>query len=147
MIDIEKEMQPMITASEEFMNKLVSAANVNAVFGEPVQRGDTVVIPCAEISIGGGMGVGSGSDGGNEPKKLSWGTGAGGGTTGHPLAIIVISPEGVRVQPIMDMTKVALAVFTTATFMVLQLVRLSRAGRAEKGKEPSLAQLKRAFKR
>jgi len=44
-------------------------------------------------------------------------------------------------------TKVALAAFTTATFMVLQLVRLSRAGRAEKGKEPSFAQLKRAFKR
>lgn len=149
MIDLEKEMQSMSTASAEVMNKMASIASVDAVFGQPVQREDVVIIPCAEVSMGGGMGMGGGPSGNAEQGKLTvgMGGGAGGGATGRPIAIIVMSPEGVRVQPVMDMTKVTLALFTTATFILIQVVRILRADRREEGKSLSFARLKKAIGR
>lgn len=149
MIDLEKEMQSMTSASAEVMNKIATVASVQAVFGEPVQRGDTIIIPCAEVSMGGGMGMGGGPGESPEQKTLSvgMGSGAGGGASSRPIAVIIMTPEGVRVQPVMDMTKVALAVFTTATFMLVQLVRLLGSDRGGKRKEMSYARLKKAFKR
>jgi hypothetical protein len=35
--------------------------------------------------------------------------GGGGGSSGRPVAIIIIGPEGVSVKPILDITKVVLA--------------------------------------
>jgi len=146
MIDMEKELQSMATASSEVMNKLAEVARVDAVFGQPVQHGDSVVISCAEISMGGGMGMGGGPGKDTEQGKLTvgMGTGAGGGATGRPIAIVILSPEGVRVQPVVDVTKVALAFFTTAAFILAQFVRLSRADRPRKGKGSSFAQMKKA---
>jgi hypothetical protein len=40
------------------------------------------------------------------------------------VAAIVISPAGVRVQPIVDVTKIALATFTTLGFMLATLARM-----------------------
>jgi uncharacterized spore protein YtfJ len=149
LIDLEKEMQSMTSASAEVMNKMANVASIHAVFGEPVQRGDTIIIPCAEVSMGGGMGMGGGPGGSAEQKTLSvgMGAGAGGGASGRPIAVVVMTPEGVRVQPIIDMTKVALAVFTTATFILVQVARLLRSGRSGKRKDMSFARLKRAIGR
>ncbi|HLJ32842.1 MAG TPA: spore germination protein GerW family protein [Ktedonobacteraceae bacterium] len=140
MINLEKEMQSMTSASAEVMNKMASIASVHMVFGEPVQRGDTVIIPCAEVSMGGGMGMGGGPNGNTGQKTLpvGKGTGVGGGVRSRPIAVIVMTPEGVRVQPIMDMTKVTLAVFTTAVFMLVQLTRFLRSDRGGKRKAVSL---------
>lgn len=69
-------------------------------------------------------------------------SGAGGSSRGRPIAAIVISPEGVRVEPILDLTKIVLASLTTGAFMLLWLARLGRAARGSKG--PSFSQLKRA---
>jgi uncharacterized spore protein YtfJ len=148
MIDVEKEMQEeTITASAQFVNRMVELANVQAVFGQPVECGETILIPCCEVSVTGGIGMGSGPSAGGEQRKVSiaQGAGGGGGATGRPIAVIVLSPQGVRVQPIMDMTKVVLAAFATAVFLLSWLGRLSRAARSGKEKEPSFAQLKKAF--
>lgn len=149
MIDLEKETQAVTSASIEVMSKLANVASIHAVFGEPVQREDTIVIPCAEVSMGGGMGMGGGPSGNTEQKTASvgMGGGAGGGASSRPIAIIVLSPEGVRVQPVMDVTKVSLAVFTTAAFILAQVVRLFLTGRGEKRKDVSLARLKKAIAR
>jgi uncharacterized spore protein YtfJ len=149
MIDVQKEAQPTIEMTTEFMSKMADVANVNAVFGQPIQRGDTIVIPCSEVSIGGGLGFGRGPATTNEQGKVAVGQGggAGGGATGRPLAVIVMSPEGVRVNPIMDMTKVGLAVLSTTAFVLLWLGRLGRATKADKGKGPSLAQLRKTIQR
>jgi hypothetical protein len=40
------------------------------------------------------------------------------------VAAIVISPAGVRVEPIVDVTKIALAVFTTLGFMTAMIARM-----------------------
>lgn len=149
MIDMEKEMQSMTTASSEVLNKISEAARVDAVFGQPVQHGDSVVIPCAEISMGCGMGIGGGPGKDAEQGKFTMGigTGAGSGVTGHPIAVVILSPKGVQVQPVVDATKIALAFFTTVAFILVRFVRLERTDHPRKGKKLSFAQMKKAIER
>jgi hypothetical protein len=59
------------------------------------------------------------------------GAGAGGGAQGRPVAAIVITGNQVRVEPIVDVTKVALAALTTAGFMAFWLARLARSTRRQ----------------
>ncbi len=147
MLDLQRDVQSTMTASAQFMSRMVDIANANAVFGQFVERGDTIIIPCCEVSMGGGMGIGSGPRESSEQRKVSTGegAGAGGGASGRPIAVIVMSPEGVRVKPIIDTTKVVLAAFTTATFILLWLGRLIRVTGADKGKNLSFTRLKKAI--
>lgn len=132
---------------EVTLEKFLDTANVNMVYGEPVQNGDTTIIPCAETftALGFGAGAGGGSSARKEeeagtqaetrsiqPARDSGGGGGGGGggrTFARPVAVIVASPEGVRVEPVVDVTKVALAAFTTAGFMAGMVARMMRARR------------------
>jgi uncharacterized spore protein YtfJ len=149
MIDMDKEIQSVSITSAEVMNKITAIACVDAAFGEPVRQSDTVVIPCAEVSMGGGMGMGGGPSGNTEQEKLviGMGSGVGGGATSRPIALIIMTQEGVRVQPIVDATKIALAFFTTATFMLMQIARLRRAEPAKSGKPLPFARMKKMIER
>ena len=144
MIDEQKATRPTTSNQtvEQIMSQLVNVAKADAVFGQPVERGNAIVIPCSEVSAGLGMGSGSGpiDEKGN---STGGGYGAGGGARGRPIAAIVVTSDGVRVEPIMDMTKIALAALSTGAFMLLWLGRLSRITRSDKG--PSLKQIKKAI--
>jgi uncharacterized spore protein YtfJ len=110
------------------MDKFLSAANVEAVYGSPVREGDTIVIPTAEVLSVAGFGAGSGGGpqgpGENENPGRGGGGGGGGRVLSRPVAAVVISPAGVRVEPIVDVTKIALAVFTTLGFMTAMIARM-----------------------
>jgi uncharacterized spore protein YtfJ len=124
--------QPLNTI-QTTMDTFLGAASVDAVYGPPINQGETTVIPAAEVlSIAGfGLGAGSGSQG--EGETGSGGGGGGGGRVfSRPVAAIVLSPEGVRVEPIVDVTKIALAAFTALGFMAAMLRRMSSS------KPPSL---------
>ena len=128
----EVEMVDSIDTVQDTLDKFLDAANVYAVYGEPVYHGDTAIIPTAEVLSGMGFGVGSGyGRGGNDEKDTGQGGGSGGGGGGRilsrPVAVIVASPEGVRVEPVVDVTKVALAALTAAGFMVGMIARMSRS--------------------
>jgi len=128
---------------QEWMEKLLAAAQPGAVFGEPVTAGSYTIITASEVGAGGGFGFGVG--GGMSPAATSsetpaerqedsrggsgGGIGGGGGSTGRPVAAIIIGPEGVRVEPVVDVTKIALAVFTTAGAMWMMLGRMRRMSR------------------
>ena len=122
------EVNSAVNTVQTTMDKFLSAANVDAVYGTPLREGENLVIPTAEVlSIAGfGLGSGSGSQGPGENERPGGGGGGGGG--GHvlsrPVAAIVISPAGVRVEPIVDVTKIALAGLTTLGFMAAMLSRL-----------------------
>ena len=111
------------------LDKFLSAANVEAVYSSPISQGENVVIPAAEVLsiVGFGLGSGGGSQGTTESSNAS-GSGGGGGGGGRvlsrPVAVIIMSPDGVRVEPIVDVTKIALAVFTTVGFMATVLTRM-----------------------
>lgn len=119
-------------AADQMMERLGRAAQPDAVFGQPFERGDTIIIPCCEIALGLGGGGGSGTAQVPEKqeKSVGEGMGAGGGARGRPVAAIVISRGTVRVEPIVDATKVALAALTTAGFIGFWLLRLTGGTRA-----------------
>jgi len=112
------------------MEKFLQAASVEAVYGKPVESGDKLIIPAAEVlsGIGVGMGSGGGSNEQDESQKANFGGGGGGGGGGRvfsrPVAVIIAAPERVRVEPVVDVTKIALAVFTTLGFMVGMALRM-----------------------
>jgi uncharacterized spore protein YtfJ len=118
---------------ENTMERLFAGANVKNVYGRPVQHGDTTIIPAAEVTVAGGFAVGMGvgiSPKGMEGQQESEGSGSaggGGGTTfARPVAVVIVSPEGVRVEPVIDLTKIGLAVITAWGFMISQIVRMRR---------------------
>src|SRR5687767_7781616 len=88
------------------LDRFLSAANVEAVYGQPVSQNENTVIPTAEVlSIAGfGLGSGGGSQGivENENRGSGGGGGGGGRVLARPVAAIVISSTGVRVEPIVD---------------------------------------------
>jgi uncharacterized spore protein YtfJ len=110
------------------LDKFLSAANVEAVYGQPIEQGENVVIPAAEVLsvVGFGLGLGGGSQNATEAENTGSGGGGGGGgrVLARPVAAIIMSPKGVRVEPIVDVTKIVLAVFTTLGFMVGMLTRM-----------------------
>ena len=112
------------------LDKFLTAANVEAVYGTPISQGENVVIPAAEVlsAVGFGLGMGGGSQGAAEAENTNAGSGGGGGGGGRvlsrPVAAIIMSPTSVRVQPIVDVTKIVLALFTTLGFMVAMFTRM-----------------------
>jgi uncharacterized spore protein YtfJ len=119
------------------LDKFLTAANVEAVYGPPVSQGENVVIPAAEVLslVGFGLGMGGGSQSSTETENTG-GSGGGGGGGGRvlarPVAAIIMSPRGVHVEPIVDVTKIALAVFTTLGFMAAVLTRMRKPERPPK---------------
>lgn len=118
------------------MERFLDTASVDLVYGDPVEHGDTMIIPTAEILVG--LGFGAGYGGGRSGKQEDedeereagegYGEGGGGGgggrTFSRPVAIVVSSPEGVRVEPVVDVTKIALGALTAAGFMTGMLLRM-----------------------
>ena len=110
----------------ELLQQLVSMGRANAAFGEPRTVGDRTIIPAAEVMYGFGFGMGSGE--GRNPGGESAGGGSGGGGGGgvrtRPVAAIIVGPEGVSMQPIVDVTQIAMAGITAAAFSLLWMRRL-----------------------
>src|SRR5262249_7983560 len=103
------------------------------------------------VGMGMGGGGGRGRTGATETERETSagegeGVGGGGGGRGRPVAAIVISRDGVRVEPILDITKGALAGITTCGFMGFWLARLGFGRRGIRAKSPSLRQLARGLK-
>lgn len=118
---------PSFQMMQTSLEKLADAAKVTAVYAEPIKRGDTIVIPSAEVLTGFAFGFGMG--GGKDQVANTGGGGGGGGggrSLARPVAAIVITPDGVEVKPIVDVTKIALAALTAIGFMFAMTVRMSR---------------------
>lgn len=100
----------------------LSTASVEAVYNEPIKHGNTLLIPAAEVVSIMGFGVGGGEASQNGAD--SGGGGGGGSVYSRPVAVIISSPEGVRVDPVFDLTKIALAGMTTGLLMFGMVARL-----------------------
>jgi uncharacterized spore protein YtfJ len=142
--------------SLDLLDKLIATARPNAVFGHPVTSGDYTVITAAEVTCGLGTGFGGGGAPGNQPdggeiplegetlegaksrhdltpgeSTGGFGSGGGGGgySTARPVAAISIGPDGVHVEPVVDVTKIGLALFTTLGAMALMFNKMQKASR------------------
>jgi uncharacterized spore protein YtfJ len=119
----------------EPIEKMIEGLGVDAVFGEPIKEGDVTVVPVAEVRLG--FGYGSGSGRGREEESegapsTGEGRGSGGGAGGRASArgYIRISSEGVRFEPVPDVTRIALAGIAFAAWSVFWISRTIRAVRA-----------------
>jgi uncharacterized spore protein YtfJ len=127
--------------SVELMEKLLAVAQPGSVYSQPHTSGDYTVITASEVSVG--MGFGFGTGGGSGPRSeagagqgrgeefagMGGGGGGGGFSQGRPVAVISITPQGVRVEPVVDVTKVGLAFVTALGAMLLMYGRMFRASR------------------
>ncbi|MCH8339097.1 MAG: hypothetical protein IH858_09710 [Chloroflexi bacterium] len=123
------DLDRMTAVVQDTMSKLIEAADVDKVYGPPIAQGDVVVIPASEnlTLLGFGVGGGGGTESNGSGAIGAGGGGGGGGRTlSRPVAIIVVTPEGVYVEPIMDPTKVALAAITAVGFMFGMMLRMMR---------------------
>lgn len=113
------------------LDKFLDAADVSAVYGQPIQSGDTLIIPTAEVLSGMGFGLGYG---GGQSTEGEGGSGVGGGGGGRilsrPVAVIIASADEVRVEPVVDVTKIALAALTASGFMMGMVLRMMKGPRA-----------------
>jgi uncharacterized spore protein YtfJ len=139
-------------SSQQILEKFVETARPSSVFAPPVTAGDYTVITASEVYAG--MGIGFGGGGGSGPAAaeepagdqppveqpaadeglppgsgVGYGGGGGGATMGRPVAAITIGPDGVRVEPIVDVTKIAIAFFTTFGAMALMFSRMAKLSR------------------
>ena len=90
-----------------------------------------------------GFGVGSGygrgpssgeknEEGENESEGGGGGGGGGGRILSRPAAVIIATPEEVRVEPVMDITKIGLAALTAGGFVLGMFFRMLSAKSALK---------------
>ncbi len=111
------------------LDRLFAAADVRRVYGEPVRLGETTILPAAEVLSIAGFGMGSGAGARTDALGKHRGGGGGGGGGGRTLArsvaVIVSTPDGVRVQPVLDVTKIALAALTAAGFVFVSWKKLA----------------------
>jgi hypothetical protein len=84
---------------EQLAERVGARANVQAVFGEPIPRGDLTVVPVARVRWGIGGGAGSARDATDGPGSGS-GVGGGGGVTADPIGYLEIGPNGSEFRPI-----------------------------------------------
>lgn len=101
------------------IDRLFDVYEPGVVFSEPISVGDNTVITASEVNVGMGLGFGRGSGNSEEEGGEGVGAGGGGGSAGRPVAAIIISPSGVRVEPIVDVTKIVLAFLTTIGAMYM----------------------------
>ena len=130
------------------LEKLFSVTKPGAVSSDPVTAGKYTVITASEVTVGLGFGYGAGGGVDSEDVKSEeaseasdgaeaqeaeqdrgFGGGGGGGSFGRPVAAISVGPEGVRVDPVLDATKIGLAFLTALGAMLLMLSKMRRAAR------------------
>lgn len=137
-IDLIRESIPDQQAAMDLMERVVEVAHTAAVFSPPIERGDYTVITASEVAIGLGFGYGGGGASSPQAEQgeaeastgYGGGGGGGGGAGSRPVAVIEIGPHGVRVEPVVDPTKILLAFFTTlgAMFMMFSRMRQQASG-------------------
>jgi uncharacterized spore protein YtfJ len=86
---------------ERLAERIGAQARVQAVFGEPIERGELTVVPVARVRWGFGGGAGSAGDG-SEGSGTSAGSGGGGGAAADPVGYLEIGPGGATFRPIRE---------------------------------------------
>jgi uncharacterized spore protein YtfJ len=116
----------------EPIEMMVDRLGVDAVFGEPIREGGVTVIPVAEVRFAFGYGYGSGRGRGQEADsgpRMDEGSGGGSGAGGRASAkgYVRISADEVRFEPVLDVTRLALAGIAFAAWSVFWIGRMMRA--------------------
>ncbi len=102
------------------LGELREMAKAQSVVGDPVEVGDTTVIPLVKTGFGFGGGGAQDKDGGRS------GTGAGGGV--QPVAVLVVKDGDVRLERMSGQSGVSSAAHTVADLLKSVLDRFTKSG-------------------
>ncbi len=122
---------PTFELAANVWDRLVVSAQVGLAYGEPRVVGDRTIIPIGAVGYGFGWGGGGGTslDGAGKPVTGSGG-GGGGGVGVQPVALIEITGERIRLRPVLDWTRIVVAlIVTVGPFVLARLLGRLRAGR------------------
>jgi uncharacterized spore protein YtfJ len=126
------------------LEKLTLVAQPEVVYSRPIQEGAYTVITASEVTMGFGFGFGGGggwspalteAEEGKERSSVGENSGGGGGGGGggssmaRPVAIVAVGPDGVKVEPVVDVTKLGLALVTAVGGIFLMFSRMRRYSR------------------
>ena len=113
-----------IDMAQETMETFIETADVSKVYGEPITHEDTLILPAAEVLAVAGFGAGYGAGGPEDEGGAGGGAGGGGRTFSRPVAVVIADKNGVRVEPVVDPTKIALTFFTALGFMIATIGKM-----------------------
>lgn len=94
---------------ESLSERLRSSANVETIYGKPIQAEGKTIIPVGRVAYGLGGGYGKAKGGQDEPV----GEGGGGGIKVSPVGVIEIHSDQTRFIPIHKTKTLALIAFFT----------------------------------
>lgn len=136
------------------LDRFLDAGTVDAVYGEPVVHDGRMIIPSAEIISAFGIGYGGGggsampdkeeSAAGIKEPNYGGGGGAGGGGKifSRPVAVVIADENGVRVEPVFDITKIGMAALTAFGFMAAMYFRMRSPSNMEAEMRRKLKELR-----
>lgn len=81
------------------LGEIEKILSTKGVVGDPITVGDYTIIPLSSYGFGFGAGGGGGTEG-KEADRSGQGGGSGGGGGIKPVAVVVVGPEGVSVEPL-----------------------------------------------
>ena len=125
----------------EPIEKMVEGLGVDAVFGEPIREGGVTVVPVAEVRFAFGYGYGSGrgrvEEAEDEP-RTNEGSGGGSGAGGRASArgYVRISADEVGFEPVLDVTRLALAGIAFAAWSVFWIAKMVQAQGGRRRSQP-----------
>jgi uncharacterized spore protein YtfJ len=109
---------------QQVLSRVTDGARVQQVFGQPIERDGTLVVPVAKVFGGGGGGSGV------EPKEKgnSEGSGGGIGIMARPAGVYVIKDGDAHWRPAVDVNRIVLGgqLLGLALFLVVRSVLRAR---------------------
>jgi uncharacterized spore protein YtfJ len=97
---------------DEMVKGTHDAMSVGRVYGDPIERDGTTILPAAKVRGGGGGGGGGGDAGGN---------GGGFALSARPVGAYVIREGSVRWEPALDVNRIVLGAQVVAIVLLLTL--------------------------
>lgn len=107
--------------SDRIIERLRGAVTIDRVYGDPIERDGTTVIPVASMRMGGGGG------GGRDEQTSGSGEGGGFGAVARPTGAYIIKEGSVSWKPALDLTRLIVAGNLTAVAYFFFTWRIARA--------------------
>jgi uncharacterized spore protein YtfJ len=109
---------------ERIVGRFGGHTGVQALFGEPIERGGSTVVPVGRLRWLAGAGSGSAPIPGGD--RSGDGSGGGGLAVADPVGYIEIGPSGVRFRPIVGLPPNPLAILAIGLSIALVLRAVAR---------------------
>ena len=111
---------PGLDMGGNIVDRLIASAHVGLAYGQPTVVGKRTIIPIGAVAygVGGGRGFGRAPVGEDGAESIGGGGGGGGGVRVAPVAFLEVTANGVRVRPVLDWTRIVVALITVVVPLI-----------------------------